>query len=155
MRTGLKCNCEGSRENWSNFISKIVAKILRALNVQTLSHTCSISKSNLYIVIIYLSILSWFMSNYNTMLYWHLESILEYHSKGLKLPRWGIFCILLTYKVYIFKRRKKSSLEHHTSCIPHHTSHIAYEFVGLTKKYCDQNSYTLQQFIQTNPKGRL
>ena len=42
---------------------------------------------------------------------------MEYHSKGLKLPRRGIIGLPLTHRVQILQ---KSSLEHHTYCITHH-----------------------------------
>ena len=59
---------------------------------------------------------------------WHLGSILEYHSKGLKLPRWGIFGLPLTQRVKILQKNKPG-----TSHIMHHTSHTAYDFVSFTK----------------------
>ena len=48
--------------------------------------------------------------------------------------------------------QKKSSLEHHTSCITHHTSHIADKFVIIIICNNDKNNYALPHFIKTSPK---
>ena len=55
--------------------------------------------------------------------------------KCQKSLRWGIFGLLLTHRVKIFKRIKSgtSHITHHTSRITHHTSHITQEFVSFTK----------------------
>ena len=49
----------------------------------------------------------------------HLESILEYHKKGLKLLRWGVFGLPLTHRVKILQK-KVWNIMHHTSYITHH-----------------------------------
>ena len=66
----------------------------------------------------------------------------------LKLPRLGTLGLPLTHRVKILQ---KSSLDHNTSCITHHTSNIAYKIVSFTKKN-DQKSCALQQLIKTYPK---
>ena len=53
--------------------------------------------------------------------YCHPGSILENHSKGLKLPRWGIFGLPSTQRVKILEKSKPN-----TSTFTRHTSHSTY-----------------------------
>ena len=59
----------------------------------------------------------------------HWRLILEYHSKGLKVPRWDIFGLPLTHRVQILQKIKFG-----TSRITPHTSHITY-YIGICKFY--------------------
>ena len=52
------------------------------------------------------------------------------------------------------KSYKVSSLEHHTSPITHHISHIAYEFEAL-QNISETNSVAFQQLITTDLKYGL
>ena len=60
------------------------------------------------------------------------ESILEYHFKGLKLPRWGIFGLPLTQSVKILQ--KKISRAHHASYITQHILHMNFKFYKKLNK---------------------
>ena len=58
---------------------------------------------------------------------------LEYPSKGLNLPRLGIFGLPLTQSVKILQKSNPgtSHIMHHTSHSTHHTAHFTYEFEVL------------------------
>ena len=68
----------------------------------------------------------------------HLGSIWEYHSNGLKLPRWGIL--------------QKISLAHQASRITHHTAHIAYEFEVVWKIKENYGDSLWQFILKSNPQ---
>ena len=59
----------------------------------------------------------------------HLGSILEYHLKGQKSLRWGVFGLPLTHRVRILQKIKSG-----TSHITHYTSNITY-YIGMCKFY--------------------
>ena len=59
----------------------------------------------------------------------HLGSILEYHLKGQKSLRWGVFGLPFTHIVKISQKNKSG-----TSHITHHTSHITH-YIEIFKFY--------------------
>ena len=62
----------------------------------------------------------------NFLLFGH---VVHLGSKGLRLPRWGIFGLPLTHRVKILQKIKSG-----TSRITPHTSHITY-YIGICKFY--------------------
>ena len=66
---------------------------------------------------------------------------MDFHSKGLNLPRWGIFGIPLTQDL--------TKIMSWSSHIIHHTSHIASAFLIL-QNISDQNKGAIDQFIKAD-----
>ena len=79
----------------------------------------------------------------------HLGSILEYHSKGLKLLRLGIFGLPFTHTLKVLQ---KPSPEHHTPHIAHHTAHIACELILVWNDISNNNGGSLSQINEITLK---